>query len=265
VLSAAYNLAIDILHKNSSEEFNLPGQAGLMNAAFFQGKGEGFGVWVRDTSHAAFRTQNFMAPQEIRPSLLYIMERGFNNGVDSGAMPPIGVWDHYVATGDAALLFEALPGLFSYMEEADSRFEESSGLVPADMCPAQDAFPEPENAGYCLGTEIFFAHTFLSMANICRVTGTAPEKRELWEARGKSMLEKIRKLYWKEDVGYFTSGPVGSEADGATLMSAKLAKACWTARLNAAAISGTKSVAGTASTAAAAISMYRPPLRCATF
>ncbi len=212
VLSAAYKLAIDILHKNASEEYNLPGQAGLMNAALFQGKGEGFGVWVRDTSHAAFRTQNLVAPQEIRRSLLYITEHGFNNGVDSGAMPAIGIWDYYVATGDASLLFEALPGLFTYMEEADGRFEESTGLVPADMCPAQDAFPEPENGGYCLGTEILFAHTFLCMANICRVTDTAPEKRKIWEARGRAMLEKIKKIYWKEEAGYFTSGPKGSEA-----------------------------------------------------
>lgn len=37
-----------------------------MNAAVFQREGEGFGSWVRDTCHAAFRCQNLLAPDEAR-------------------------------------------------------------------------------------------------------------------------------------------------------------------------------------------------------
>ncbi len=156
VLNAAFGIATDIMLKNRDEKYALPGQQGLMNAALFQGKGEGFGSWVRDTCHAAFRCQNLLAPQEIRESLAYISEHGFNNGEDCAAMPAIAAWDYYIATGDRQLLYEMLPGILRYAREADSRYNREINLVHADMCLAQDAFPEPENGGYCLGTEIAF-------------------------------------------------------------------------------------------------------------
>ena len=121
VINAAFSLATDIMCQNRNKKYALPGQEGLMNAAVFQREGEGFGSWVRDTCHAAFRCQNLLAPDEARESLSYISEHGFNNGVDCAAMPAIAAWDHYITTGDIQLLYEMLPGLIKYAEEADAR------------------------------------------------------------------------------------------------------------------------------------------------
>ncbi len=211
-VTAAYKIAADILDRNLSPEFALPGQKGLMNAALFQGPGEGFGIWVRDACHSAFRVQNLLAPGAIRESLAYISERGFNNGVDSGAMPAIAIWDHYVATGDHTLLYETLPGVLRYAEEADRRFVPAAGLMDAKMCPAQDAFEEPENGGYCLGTEILYALMYQCTANICKTLDAEPDRRMLWEERGKSIMKLVKERYWNEEAGCFCSGPAGSLA-----------------------------------------------------
>ena len=106
VINAAFSLATDIMCQNRNKKYALPGQEGLMNAAVFQREGEGFGSWVRDTCHAAFRCQNLLAPDEARESLSYISEHGFNNGVDCAAMPAIAAWDHYITTGDIQLWYE---------------------------------------------------------------------------------------------------------------------------------------------------------------
>lgn len=84
----------------------MPGNEGLLNAGLLQGKGEGFGVWVRDTCHNAFRIANFLIPDRIRKSLIFVTRRGFDNGSDSVAMPPIAIWDYYLATADKSHLFE---------------------------------------------------------------------------------------------------------------------------------------------------------------
>ena len=187
VINAAFSLATDIMCQNRNKKYALPGQEGLMNAAVFQREGEGFGSWVRDTCHAAFRCQNLLAPDEARESLSYISEHGFNNGVDCAAMPAIAAWDHYITTGDIQLLYEMLPGIIKYAEEADARYDEEMQLVHATMCLAQDAFEEPENGGYCLGTEIAFALMYQDVARICEVTGCYPERIKFWESRSKEM------------------------------------------------------------------------------
>ncbi|HJH85077.1 MAG: hypothetical protein ACLR5X_15410 [Oscillospiraceae bacterium] len=212
VLNAAFRLAADIMEQNRSEHYALPGQEGLMNAALFQGPGEGFGSWVRDTCHAAFRCQNLLAPEQARESLAYIAERGFNNGEDCAAMPAIAAWDFYLATGQTRLLYEMLPGILRYAQEADSRYDEQLQLVHANMCLAQDAFEEPENGGYCLGTEILFACMYEAVAKICELTGAEPEKRVQWSRRAQAMRESIHSRFWKEEAGCFCSGPKGSKA-----------------------------------------------------
>ena len=212
VLNAAFAMATDIMQSNRNESYALPGQQGLMNAALFQGEGEGFGSWVRDTCHAAFRCQNLLAPGEARESLVYISEHGFNNGEDCAAMPAIAAWDYYIATGDIQLLFEMLPGILRYAKEADDRYDEEINLVHASMCLAQDAFEEPENGGYCLGTEIAFAWMYQSAAKICEVTGCEMEAGRHWAERSERMMQSIRQNYWNEEKACFTSGPVGSQA-----------------------------------------------------
>ena len=190
VINAAFSLATDIMCQNRNKKYALPGQEGLMNAAVFQREGEGFGSWVRDTCHAAFRCQNLLAPDEARESLSYISEHGFNNGVDCAAMPAIAAWDHYITTGDIQLLYEMLPGIIKYAEEADARYDEEMQLIHATMCLAQDAFEEPENGGYCLGTEITFALMYQDVAKICKVTGCYLERIKFWENRAEEMFHK---------------------------------------------------------------------------
>ena len=138
----------------------------------------------------------------------YISEHGFNNGVDCAAMPAIAAWDHYITTGDIQLLYEMLPGIIKYAEEADARYDEEMQLVHATMCLAQDAFEEPENGGYCLGTEIAFALMYQDVARICEVTGCYPERIKFWESRSKEMLASIKEKYWNEEKECFTSGPI---------------------------------------------------------
>ena len=78
VINAAFSLATDIMCQNRNKKYALPGQEGLMNAAVFQREGEGFGSWVRDTCHAAFRCQNLLAPDEAReshPPKIHIRQR----------------------------------------------------------------------------------------------------------------------------------------------------------------------------------------------
>jgi hypothetical protein len=144
--------------------------------------------------------------------LSYISEHGFNNGVDCAAMPAIAAWDHYITTGDIQLLYEMLPGIIKYAEEADARYDEEMQLIHATMCLAQDAFEEPENGGYCLGTEITFALMYQDVAKICKVTGCYLERIKFWENRAEEMFTSIKEKYWNEEKECFTSGPIGSEA-----------------------------------------------------
>ncbi len=210
VIDAAYNIATDILYMNSHRDYNLPGQEGLFNAALFQGKGEGFGVWIRDTCHAAMRTQNLLMPGTIKKSLRYILSHGFNNGEDSSAMPAIAVWDHYLSTLDRSFLFEAYPYLKKFVLDPDSRYREEEGLVEAWMCPAQDAFPEEESGGFCIGTEILYAKMYESMANIADELGTDGELSNLWSQRAETIRKNVRERYF--DGSIYTMGPRGSEA-----------------------------------------------------
>ena len=52
---------------------------------------------------------------------------------------------------------------------SSARYDEEMQLIHATMCLAQDAFEEPENGGYCLGTEITFALMYQDVAKICKV------------------------------------------------------------------------------------------------
>lgn len=210
VIDAAYNIATDILFRNSDSEYNLPGQEGLFNAALFQGKGEGFGVWIRDTCHAAIRTQNLLKPETIKKSLRYILCHGFNNGEDSSAMPAIAIWDYYLSTLDRSFLYEAYPYLKRFITDPDKRFKEARGLVEAWMCPAQDAFPEEESGGFCIGTEILYAKMYESMANMALELGTDSVLAEEWNKKAEIIHKTVREDYFNGEI--FTMGPKGSEA-----------------------------------------------------
>ena len=68
-----------------------------------------------------------------------ISEHGFNNGVDCAAMPAIAAMGSLYNNWRYPALYEMLPGIIKYAEEADARYDEEMQLVHATMCLAQDA------------------------------------------------------------------------------------------------------------------------------
>ena len=212
VLDASYRLALDVFHDCVSPEYTLPGQRGMWTAGLFQGKGEGFGVWLRDSTHIGIRTGSLLDPEHARRTLRYTAGNGFDNGCDGPAMSAVGIWDYYLTTGDSTLIYDVWPFLLERIDEADRRFEENVSLVHAEQSTSNDAFPEPENGGFCLSTQIYYMLAYSAMARMGRLTGEAEEMLRHWRQRSDAMKESIRSMYWNETYGYFTSGPKGSEA-----------------------------------------------------
>lgn len=212
-LNAAYNLALNVFRQCKSKKYALNGQKGLWSAGLFQGPGEGFGVWLRDSVHVLMRCGSLIDPEGAGKTLCFAMKKGFDNGADGPAMGAAGVWDYYLATGNQELLYEMWPTLLSNIAEADRRYDEEKKLVLAEQSTSNDAFPEPENGGYSLSTECYFMKAYEDMAAIAETIGYSGKgdiKR--WRKRGQVLRQSIREKYWNSDYGYFTSGPRGSEA-----------------------------------------------------
>ncbi|GLX66063.1 GH32 C-terminal domain-containing protein [Paenibacillus glycanilyticus] len=211
-IDAAYRLAADIFYRCGSAEFARPGEEGMWTAGLFQGPGEGFGVWVRDTTHIAIRSGNILDPEGARRSLLFTTKGGLDNGVDGTAMPIVGIWDYYLATGDLTLVKESWQGLKARIAKLEQSFDPERGLIPADQATSNDAFPEPENGGFSFATEIYFMEAFRAMSRMGVYMGESDLLIRQWADRGELLLRNIRSEYWKEEAGYYTSGPVGSES-----------------------------------------------------
>lgn len=94
----------------------------------------------------------------------------------------------------------------------ENRYNEEKGLVRAEQSTSNDAFPEPENAGYSLGSECYYMKAYDSMAKIEKLLHGENEKSKKWSKISEQLCEKIREEYWNDEAGYFTSGPKGSEA-----------------------------------------------------
>lgn len=212
VLDAACRLAFDTFYRCVQDSWALEGQKGMWNAGLFQGEGEGFGVWLRDTTHIALRMGNLVDQLHARRSLLYTSQKGISNGSDGPAMAQVGIWDYYLATGDKEILYEAWPALLRRTEEADIRYDASRHLIRAENATSNDAFPEPENGGYALSAEVYYQQAYESMAKMGRLTGYREETVKMWEERAALMKEAIQTQYWNDKFGYFTCGPKGSEA-----------------------------------------------------
>ena len=90
ILSATWNLAMTVFDRCTNGGYALPGQEHLWQAGLFQCKGEGFGVWLRDSVHIAMRGGNLIDPAQ-------------NQIQDLGLQPVKG---RHVAAhhGDAALV-----------------------------------------------------------------------------------------------------------------------------------------------------------------
>lgn len=208
----ACRLALDIFYRCASGEFARPGERGLWSAGQFQGPGEGFGVWVRDTTHVAIRMGNLLDSDGARRSLLFTTMGGFNNGVDGIGMPIVGIWDYYLATGDLTLVKDTWLNLKSRIAELEERFDRNRGLIRAEQSTSNDAFPEPECGGYSLATEIYFMEAFRAMARMGAYMGENQIQVDKWLAMEELLRKSIRAQYWKESAGFFTSGPIGSES-----------------------------------------------------
>lgn len=212
VLDASYNIAIDTLIQCKQKEYALEGQKGMWSAGLFQGKGEGFGVWMRDSAHIAIRGGNLLDPQGAGNTLRYAVDKGFDNGSDGCAMAACGIWDYYLATGQNDILFEVWEKLVQNMKEADHNFSEERHLVRAWQSTSNDSLEEPENEGYCLSTECYFLMAFRAMERIGTIVGEEKANISHWKNRADTMERAIQSEYWNPEYGYFTSGPKGSEA-----------------------------------------------------
>lgn len=209
---AACAIAFDIFDKCSGEEYALNGQKNLWSGGCFQCRGEGFGVWLRDSAHVALRGGNLFDPACARRTLLYTLQNGFDNGADGPAMLVVGLWDYYLASNDSSVLFEAWPGLLEAARKADALYDEGTGLILAEQSTSNDAFPEPECGGYSLSSELYYLQAYRALAKIATLTGLEGGTPNEWEKRAERMEAAIREHYWCENTGYYASGPVGSEA-----------------------------------------------------
>ena len=211
-LNAAWNVALDVFRKCSDSDYAIPGQQDLWAAGVFQGRGESFGVWLRDSAHVALRCGSLIDPDTCLRTLKYAAAKGFDNGSDGPAMLPVSVWDYSLATGNKSVLFELLPELLSNAQAIDNRFDEAAGLVRAAQSTSNDAFPEPETGGFALGSECYFMKAYEALAEIGRETGCGSGQIAHWQSRADAMRRHIRQAYWNPAYGYFTSGPRGSRA-----------------------------------------------------
>lgn len=211
-LDAACNIALDTFIQCSDDKYALEGQRNMWTAGLFQGEGEGFGVWMRDSAHIALRGGNLIDRQTAGKTLLYTTKQGFDNGSDGHAMPACGIWDYYLVTGDKTIIFEAWESMCSHMEEADKLFIEERGLIQAEQSVSNDAFLEPENGGCCLSTECYYMMAYEAMYKMGEIICENEERQQHWRNRAQVMRQAIRQEYFNPEYGYFTSGPKGSEA-----------------------------------------------------
>lgn len=212
ILSAVWNLAISTFAACSERTYSLAGQEDMWQAGMFQGKGEGFGVWLRDSVHVAIRGGNLIDPETARRTLCYVIRKGFDNGSDGPAMGSVGVWDYYLATADASILWDNYQLLLDMMKDIEERFDEKRGLVRAEQSTSNDAFPEPENGGFSLGSECYYMKAYENMAKIEKVLYGDTDQSCKWKERAESIRTLIKQEYWNAEAGYFTSGPKGSMA-----------------------------------------------------
>lgn len=211
-VDAAFELALETFQRNSSGEFSLPGQAGMWSAGYFQGPGQGFGVWRRDTSHIALRSGNLLDPAVARASLAHIVDAGFDNGSDGAALPAPAIWDHLLATGDETLVSESWPALTRLASELDERFDDARGLVAAPQSTSNDCFDEPEVGGFALSTEVYAMESYAALARMAELPTVADVRAAEWRGRAVHMRRRILEEYWNDERGFYTSGPRGSES-----------------------------------------------------
>lgn len=154
-----------ILCQNRNKSMPCQDKKGLMNAAVFQREGEGFGSWVRDTCHAAFRCQNLLAGwsqgmlsiflnMDLIMVLIVLPCRRLQHG------------DHYITTGDIQLFVWNVTWNYKICRRSGCTLWWRNAAGSCNHVLRRMLFEEPENGGYCLGTEIAFALTYQDVARI---------------------------------------------------------------------------------------------------
>lgn len=209
-VDAAYHVALNVLHDACGDKYALPGEAGMWSGGAFQGPGEGFGVWKRDTMQILLRGGALLDPEASAGTLRYIMHNGNDNAVDGIPTPVISCMDYYLATHDLRLINELWPDICEKLSEADRYYDPEAGLMRAAHSSANDAFADEDSGGYALSTEIYFMDAYRTAAVFARMLD--PEKEQVYTDRAEKLLDSIRAKYWNPRYGYFTSGPEGSRA-----------------------------------------------------
>lgn len=211
-VDAACRVALDVIQRCGSQEFaHRPAEVGLWQSGYFMGESAGFGIWMRDSTHVALRCGNLLDPETARRTLLYTTVSGIDNGCDGVVMPIVGLWDYYLLTGDDRPIRETWDNLKGRIARMEAQFDAAQGLIKAAHSTSNDAFPEPEAGGFALGTEAYFMQGFRAMAGMGRLMREDESMIRAWESRGNLLCENIKKRYWKQSAGFFTTGPKGSD------------------------------------------------------
>lgn len=211
VVEAAWNVALHTMATALDPAYALKGQKNMWSAGAFQGKGEGFGVWRRDAAQIILRCGTFFSRAATKATLQYVLKTGINNGVDGIFLPVIALWDYIQVTGDWQLLDKTWEDVKSSINSVDELFNHDLNLLQVERSTSNDAFPEKETGGYALSIQVYYAAALRAAANLARMRDQL-EAATSWAMRAQAVGKSIHALYWKEAVGYYTSGPKGSAA-----------------------------------------------------
>lgn len=211
VVEAAWNVAAHTMATALDPAYALDGQKNMWSAGAFQGKGEGFGVWRRDAAQIILRCGTFFSKAITKTTLQYVLKTGINNGVDGMFLPVIALWDYIQATGDWQILDETWADAEYSINSVNGFFDDDLHLLQVERSTSNDAFPEKETGGYALSIQVYYSAALRAAANLARIRNQW-EKAAAWDTRAQAVVKAVKKLYWNEAAGYYTSGPKGSTA-----------------------------------------------------
>ena len=211
VVEAAWNVAAHTMATALDPAYALDGQKNMWSAGAFQGKGEGFGVWRRDAAQIILRCGTFFSKAITKTTLQYVLKTGINNGVDGIFLPVIALWDYIQATGDRQILDETWEDAEYSINSVNGFFDDDLHLLQVERSTSNDAFPEKETGGYALSIQVYYSAALRAAANLARIRNQW-EKAAAWDTRAQAVVKAVKKLYWNEAAGYYTSGPKGSTA-----------------------------------------------------
>ncbi|MCU0858236.1 MAG: hypothetical protein MUC65_07525 [Pontiellaceae bacterium] len=214
IIDAVYQCALDHLYRCSSGEFiRYPDKGekpGMWQAGFRTG--EGYGVWVRDVVYVSMLMGNLFDPEGARSSLAHVISGGIDNGEDGRALPAVGVWEYYCATGDRSLVEQTYASVKARLSQVE--FDEAEGLGRAVGSTFLDTDFERQqsyNGGHAFSTQIVYAEAYRSMAELGILMREDPGLIDLWRKRSETIRQNVREKFWNESAGYYTEGRRGTK------------------------------------------------------